>query len=244
MDASQFSFEAPRPAPDAPQSSLHSLFSSHLPSTSDATLSTLDLLSQAFLKHDTDSQVKQELEQLRGELRSEYRPRVKAIKADFFARTVWQADEESTDDALTERDRGNEDEEEDQPVRVPTIISDADSQAEMSAAVDLAAEAEITKGVREAEARIIRGVRTTKTLECEIWLSQTVSFVLPSFLPQLRDYSADVARHQILDAYEASGGEEAGAARFVQDRLEDRLFEVGVDPIAILQSPSASSTSS
>ncbi|GAA5845948.1 hypothetical protein JCM3766R1_000871 [Sporobolomyces carnicolor] len=221
MDASQFSFEAPRPAPDAPQSSLHSLFSSHLPSTSDATLSTLDLLSQAFLKHDTDSQVKQELEQLRGELRSEYRPRVKAIKADFFARTVWQADEESTDDALTERDRGNEDEEEDQPVRVPTIISDADSQAEMSAAVDLAAEAEITKGVREAEARIIRGVRTTKTLECEIWLSQT-----------------------ILDAYEASGGEEAGAARFVQDRLEDRLFEVGVDPIAILQSPSASSTSS
>ena len=242
MDASQFSFETPRPAPDAPQSSLHSLFSSHLPSTSDATLSTLDKLSQAFLKHDTNSQVKQELEQLRGDLRSEYRPRVKAIKADFFARTVWQADEESTDDGPTERDRGNEDE--DRPVRVPTIISDADSQAEMSAAVDLAAEAEITKGVREAEARIIRGVRTTKTLECEIWLSQTVSFVLPSFLPQLRNYSADVARHQILDAYEASGGEEAGAARFVQDRLEDRLFEVGVDPIAILQSPSAPSTSS
>lgn len=44
---------------------------------------------------------------------------------------------------------------------------------------------------------------------------------------------------QILDAYDVSAGDEPGAARFVQDQLEDGLSQIGIDPISILQTPTA-----
>ena len=57
----------------------------------------------------------------------------------------------------------------------PTITSDSDAQAEMSANLDVQAEEGIERSLQEAKDRIERGVRATKAMELEIGLSQTVS---------------------------------------------------------------------
>ncbi|GAA5914533.1 uncharacterized protein JCM6883_003196 [Sporobolomyces salmoneus] len=225
MTTTPFSFEPPAASKSQPESPFSSLFSSHLSSTSDATLSTLSKLSQALLEHRTKKEIEKEMEQLQGELRSEYKPRLKAIKADFFARMVWNEGQQT--DASSDEDAANggeplagdvAEEEEEKRYENPTIISDSDAQTEMSAAVDQAAEKEITKNLEEAREKVEPGLRARETLKLEIWLSQT-----------------------ILDAYEVSTGEEVGAARYVQDQLEDTLFEAGIDSTAVLQSPSATS---
>jgi hypothetical protein len=180
MAASPFAFEPPTDA--APSGSPFSpLFSSHLPETSSATLSTLDKLSQVLLEHRVNVSVKKELEGLQGELRSEYRPRLKAVKADYMARMVSWNDEErksenggKEDVTQTSEEEGAE-EGDGSSFAHPTIMSDSDAQAEMSAAVDHQAEVEIAKHLEEAKARIERGVRATKTMEMELWLGQTVS---------------------------------------------------------------------
>ncbi|GAA5978234.1 hypothetical protein JCM5350_002235 [Sporobolomyces pararoseus] len=221
METGPFAFEAPSESSPAVQPPFSSIFTSFLPDTSSSTLSTLSKLSLALLEHRIETEVGKELESLRGELRTEYRPRLKAVKADFMARMVWNDDtqaqkygeEQKTESTETE----GEEEVEEKRFDHPTITSDSDAQAEMSANLDVQAEEGIERSLQEAKDRIERGVRATKAMELEIWLSQT-----------------------ILDAYEMSAGEEIGAARFVQEQLEDSLFEAGLDTVSVLQALSSS----
>ncbi|GAA5951252.1 hypothetical protein JCM3765_002423 [Sporobolomyces pararoseus] len=192
MSTSPFAFEPPTESSTTSESPFSSIFTSFLPDTSSATLSTLSKLSLALLEHRIDSEVKKEIEQLR-------------------------SDKNGVESRKESTEAEGEEEGEEEKFAHPTITSDSDAQAEMSANLDLQAEEDIEKNLGAAKDRIERGVRTTKSMELEIWLSQT-----------------------ILDAYEVSAGEEVGAARFVQDQLEDSLFEAGLDPVSVLQAPSSS----
>lgn len=176
------------PASTSPSTSLSPfapLFESHFSSTSPSTLSILSTLSQSLYRLQVTEQVAKELEQLRGELRDEYRPRLKAVKADYMARIVWNDTHDGDDDddkgsgfregqpELEESVGGEEAEKGD--FKHPTFLSDQDSQDEMSKRVDRVVEEEIEKSLGQAFERIEKGVESTKKMEFEIWLSETVS---------------------------------------------------------------------
>ncbi|GAA6018868.1 hypothetical protein JCM11491_001706 [Sporobolomyces phaffii] len=201
MSTSEFSFEPPPRESVDPLSAFDSFLGSHLPSTSSATLSILSSLAHALYIHQVGAEVNKELDQLRGELRDEFRPRVKALKADYMARIVWDdGDSASTPDGEQEQAR----------IAHPTIMSDVDEQTNMSAEVDRATEHEIETSMNEAKNRIEQGVRKTRHVELEIWLSGV-----------------------ILDAYDDAAGDETEAARWIQSELEESLAGVGIDPESV-----------
>lgn len=192
MSDSQFSHEAPSTSASN-ESPFSALFSTHFPSTSTSTLSSLSTLSQALYRYQVDKQVNKELDALQGELRSESRPRIRAVKADFMARTVWGSEEaEQTVSEDKEFINGKENQEDESweertdQFSHPTILSDADEQATMSAKVDQDAEEMIRKAMEQARERIEKGVESTRTMEMELWIGQSVSTPSLSLLVSLR----------------------------------------------------------
>ncbi|GAA5937067.1 uncharacterized protein JCM15063_000145 [Sporobolomyces koalae] len=197
-----------RQASALPNSPFVSFFATNLSTAADTTLETLSKLSRKLYDHRVGRQVDQELTQLQGELRAESRPRTRALKADYMARMVWN-DEHGQDDTQCEPSEreGDEWDERSGKFEHPTIVSDPEAQATMSATVDRTAEDAIEQGMIEARARIQKAVETTQQMELEIWLSQT-----------------------LLDGYQVSAGDEAGAARFIEAQLEDELASAGLEP--------------
>lgn len=195
MSDSPFSHELP-PATVSTKSPFPSLFSTHFPSTSTSSLSSLSTLSHALYRYQVDKQVNQELDALQGELRSESRPRTKAVKMDYMARMVWDNNDEvkETNGETAETDEKKDSEKDESweerqdQFSNPTILSNADEQATMSAKVDRDAEEMIKTAVREAKERIEKRVESTKTMEMELWLGQSVSNSLSRSLPHLIRY--------------------------------------------------------
>lgn len=110
-----------------------------------------------------------------------------------MARTVWgseKAEKAVSDDKEDINGKGNEEdeswEERTDQFSHPTILSDADQQATMSAKVDQDAEEMIRKAMEQARERIEKGVESTRTMEMELWIGQSVSTPSLSLLVSLR----------------------------------------------------------
>ncbi|GAA5906751.1 hypothetical protein JCM6882_003292 [Rhodosporidiobolus microsporus] len=206
---SPFAFCAPSPPPTAPSSSPSSLLDVHLPSS--ALLPRVKQLTDALYEYKVGKEVKRQVEQLRGELRDEYRSRSRAVKMDYLARLVpeqeGQEDGEAVEEQLERADLAKEDEASSSsaPPLPPTILSDADEVAAMSSRVDEQVEASLQAQVAEAEKLVGESVRKTIGMEVELWIGQTV-----------------------LDAFDQASGDEENAAKLVEAALEDRLFEDNV----------------
>ncbi|GAA5972850.1 hypothetical protein JCM21900_006991 [Sporobolomyces salmonicolor] len=211
---SPFAFSAPLSAQAPPSGPFHAILSAHLP---DSTLvPVLSRLASTLYTHRVAKEVHRELGQLQGELRDEYAVRAKTVKADWMARVVPQdlPGEEApsapppADGAAAEPERPT--------LLHPTILSDADETAAMSARVDQTVEDDMSLKLNQARERVKSRVESRETMEIELFLGQA-----------------------ILDGHGASAGDEQGAARYVQDRLEDALLDVDIDPVAVLQASGA-----
>ncbi|GAA5864644.1 hypothetical protein JCM1840_002188 [Sporobolomyces johnsonii] len=206
---SPFAFSPPPSAQAPPSGPFHGILSAHLP---DSTLvPVLSRLASALYAHRVAKEVTRELGQLQGELRDEYAVRARTVKADWMARVVPQ-DLPGDDAPSAPRADGVADEPERPTLLHPTILSDADETAAMSARVDQTVEDDMSLKLDEAKERVKSGVESRETMEIELFLGQA-----------------------ILDGFGASAGDEQGAARYVQDRLEDALLDVDIDPVTILQ---------
>ncbi|GAA5841080.1 hypothetical protein JCM11251_008012 [Rhodosporidiobolus azoricus] len=208
---SPFAFQPPSAPPDASNAapSPSSLLDVHLPTST--LLPRLKQLTDALYTRIVSKEVKRQVEQLRGELRDEYRSRARAVKMDYLARIVpEQADaesEEPMEEQLERTDLAATDETTSSASTPlpPTILSDADEVAAMSSRVDEKVEASMQAQVMEAEKVVIESVRKTTCLEIELWVGQTV-----------------------LEAFDQAAGDEDGAAHIVEAALEDRLFQDNV----------------
>jgi len=115
---------------------------------------------------------------------------------DYMARMVWDNNDEvkETNGETAETDEKKDSEKDESweerqdQFSHPTILSNADEQATMSAKVDRDAEEMIKTAVREAKERIEKRVESTKTMEMELWLGQSVSNSLSRSLPHLIRY--------------------------------------------------------
>ncbi|TNY18828.1 hypothetical protein DMC30DRAFT_402140 [Rhodotorula diobovata] len=183
---------SPAGAPDA-SSSVNLLLSSYLPSSS--LKSRLNAHADALLEHRVRTKTRRQVDQLRGELRDDFRTRASGLKADWMARVVPE-DEGGEDDDDSEVDvsaldlgRGPGSTHGDDtpsprttppgPPRdstplQPTIISDTDGAAEMAKRVDATVEEALAAQVDEARERIEASVRRSEAMELELWLGNEV----------------------------------------------------------------------
>ncbi|BGP31475.1 hypothetical protein JCM10296v2_003240 [Rhodotorula toruloides] len=199
---------APTPsAAPSPSSPIARLLTTHLPIS--PLVPRLTALSSALLAHKVDKETQRQVEQLRGEMRDRWRAEAWKVKASWMAGVVPSHEGEGEEKHDGERTEQQETVEEEQngndPLLQPTIISDADGAAEMSRQVDDKVESGMMEQMKVAE-EVVRGsVERSEGMEIELWLGQA-----------------------ILDGFSSGAGNEDEAARFVLDRLEDAFFEAGL----------------
>jgi hypothetical protein len=199
--SSPFAFAPPALASTPSPSPFFSLLSS-LEST--RTFPELLTLSQGLLDTRIESLVKREMAVLAGELRDEWKVRVGAVKADWFAR--WIPEEELEEDEEEEEGKSGDGDQRSRgdeakvngvvggasprvsgevegaatanstptPPLVPTIISDSDATAAMSSRVDASVEQEFAARIKEAELRVREAARKKEVLEVELFIGGCV----------------------------------------------------------------------
>ncbi|BGP15341.1 hypothetical protein JCM10213_003435 [Rhodosporidiobolus nylandii] len=176
----------------------------------------LEQLAGTLLRHQTAKETRKQVAQLQGELRDDFKTRARGVKADYMARVVSFADAQDGSESAapaeveeqlgrTSLADGGDNTSPPAPLLLPTILSDADETAKMSAAVDAQVEQSVRKHMEDAGPRIEAAVARQKTMELELWIGQTV-----------------------LEALDQAEGDEEGAARLLEIALEDRLFDEGV----------------
>ncbi|GAA6039129.1 hypothetical protein JCM8097_005340 [Rhodosporidiobolus ruineniae] len=217
MADSPFAFEAPAPA--ASSSAGASLLAPYFPHS--PLLPRLSQLASTLYTSTLDKRVRQQIGQLRGDLRDAYKAKARAVKADYMARLVplegvGEAEQDGNEGEAVETKLKSASLDESTPSTVdaappppplpPTILSDVDEAAAMSSRVDEQVEASVQAQLKEAEERIRSGTEKTVEMEVELWLGQAV-----------------------LDAFDQAAGDETAAAKFVEAALEDRFFEEGID---------------
>lgn len=191
---STFSVASPDPAvaPDA-TSSVHLLLSSYLSSSS--LKSRLNAHADALLEHRVRIKTRRQVDQLRGELRDDFRARASGLKADWMARVVpedeGRADEEDSEVDVSALDLGggpgstnggdapstrttSPGPPRDSTPLPPTIVSDTDGAAQMAKRVDRTVEEALAAQVDEARGRIEASVRRSEAMELELWLGNEV----------------------------------------------------------------------
>ncbi|BGP39405.1 hypothetical protein JCM10449v2_003347 [Rhodotorula kratochvilovae] len=204
------------PPSPSPSSSLDSLLATYL--SSSPLLPELSTRANALLDHRVQKKTRRQVTQLQGELRDDFAGKAWAVKADWMARVVPEhaggadEDEEAAahggadgEDAGDQAQRAGQIPASTSSSLPPTITSDTDGAAEMAKRVDGTVEQALAGQLGEAQERIEGSVRRSEAMELELWLGQ-----------------------EILDAFSTSAGDEAQAARFVLDRLEDACFEAGL----------------
>ncbi|GAA6017277.1 hypothetical protein JCM10207_003676 [Rhodosporidiobolus poonsookiae] len=206
---SPFAYSAPAPASTA-SSPPAALLETHFADS--PLLPRFVQLADLLYSRTVAKEVRRQLEQLKGELRDEYKAKARVVKADWMARVVPGGDERAEvgdGEAVEEQlERATLDGEQDladapeAPPLAPTILSDADEAAAMSLRVDAQVEATIQEQLKEANERVSASVGKTVAMEMELWLGAAV-----------------------LDAFDQAAGDEQGAATFVQAALEDRLLD-------------------
>ncbi|GAA6057844.1 hypothetical protein JCM3770_000610 [Rhodotorula araucariae] len=215
MDPSHAPDASAAPPTPAASSSLDTLLATYLESS--PLLPELSTRANALLEHRVQKKTRRQVTQLQGELRDDFASKAWAVKADWMARVIpdhaggadggaeTSASGGQWNGADDELPPGDEDPSERTSALQPTILSDTDAAAEMAKRVDGTVEQALTGQLGEAQERIQASVKRSEAMELELWLGQ-----------------------EILDAFSTSAGNEAQAARFVLDRLEDACYEAGL----------------